>query len=259
VSASPVRPRSGVATTGRRRHGSAWRRDPIGVALVAYGAAGLALLLATLLLILASLGTMEQLADSLRDDGPDSVPARLDSATAALQEAELAIAGFRSTLSATSGAAGSGEQLGRRLAGSLRQLALALDVPILGTRPFAALGAEFDAVAADADALAADLALTSAALDENREALDRLGAELARLRGELVAIRAGFAGPMPGLDGGGPGDAPARPEQLVPAAEAFTLSRLVLVALLVWLAVPAGIALVMGIRRLRRPPPATAA
>jgi hypothetical protein len=255
VSSRVVRPRSGAATAPRSGRAPRRGRDPIGWALVGYGVTGLMLLAATLLLVLASLGTMEQLAGTLSDDGPDSVGARLDAATTSLQEAELAISSFESTLVATSGAAGSGEQLGRRLAGSLRQLAFALDVPILGTRPFAALGGEFNAVADDADALADDLALTSGALDENREALDRMRAELARLRGELVAMRAGFAGPEPGGGGLQPGDPDPPPEALVPAAEAFTMSRLLLGALLLWLAIPALIALVVGIQRLRRPHP----
>jgi hypothetical protein len=247
-----ARARPGATAPTRWRSLGRRPRDPLGVGLVIYGLTGLLLLAATLALMLASLGTVEQMAETLRDDGPDSVGARLDAATAALVETQAALESFEATLVATSGAAGSGEQLGRQLAASLRQLAVALDVTVLGTRPFAGLGAEFNTVAANADALAADLALTADALDGNQEALDRLGTELARLRGELVALRTGFAGPLPGDQPDGVG---AEVETgLLPAAEAFTLSRLVMIAMLLWLGIQAVLALALGLRRVRRAP-----
>ena len=214
-----------------------------------YGLAGIALLAATLLLTLASVGTVEGLARSLRDEGPGGVPARIAVVGSALDDARDALDGFESTLGGTSDAAQSGERLSRRLATSLRRLSTALDVTILGTRPFAGVGTEFQSVASEADALADDLDSTSTSLELNRAALRGLATELGDLRDQLDALRGTMASPVAGGTTGG----------LVPAAETFALSRLVLVLLLAWLALPATVAVALGIRRLRgRPQPAEA-
>jgi len=226
-------------------------RDRIAMALLAYGLVGVALLLLTLFLTLVSLGTVEQLARSVDSGGPEGVAARLAPIESTLAEAEIAIVGFDATLDGTAAAMESGRALTSGLAEALRRLASSLDVVVLGTRPFAGLGAEFSEVAANADALATDLGQTSVSLAANREALGRLAGELADLRAGVAALRAEL-----GATEGGLGDGPASGQSsalVVPAAEAFTLSRIVLVALLAWLAVPPVAAVSIALRRLRDP------
>jgi hypothetical protein len=232
---------TGAGTRPRRRRG-------IPLALLAYGIAGAVLIALTAALLLVSLGAVERLVRSVEDDGPDQIATRLAPVEATLAEAELAVRGFESTLDGTSAATQSGRDMTSGLAAALRRLAVSLDVVILGTRPFAVVGAEFAAVADDAEALATDLAATTMALAENRAALFRLATELGDLRQEVATLRADLGGtngsPTPGED------EPGLPFA-VPAEETFALARLVLVLLLVWLAIPALVAVAFAVRQLR--------
>lgn len=226
---------------------AAGRRDRLAIALLAYGTVGLALLALTLVLTLASLGAIERLARSVDATGPEGIGARLRPVELALGDAEDALAGFDATIVGTAEATVSGRALTGRLAETLRGLAASLDVTILGSRPFAGLGAGFLAVANDADALAADLEQTTGALAANRAALATLGDRIGELRAEVAGLRAELmAGEA--ASGGSAGDGSAG---IMPAAEAFTLSRLVLVLLLGWLAVPPLVAAIVAVRRLR--------
>jgi hypothetical protein len=213
------------------------RRDDTAVALVAFGVTGLGLLLAAAVLLVGALGAAERLAAAADASDPAGLGARLDRVSASLDEAEAALRGFDATLGATAAAARDGQRLGEQLAASLRRLAAELDLSVLGSQPFAGLRADFDAVADDADALALDLARTAGSLDANRDALARLGGEVAGLRQELAGLRAEVA---PGGASGGPS-----------LADSIGLARIVLVALLAWLAVPAAAAVLTGARRLR--------
>lgn len=230
-------------TRGRGRIG-------IPLALLVYGIAGAALIALTAALLLVSLGAAERLARSVDTDGPGAVATRLAPVESTLAEAEAAIRGFEITLDGTASAAQSGRDMTAGLAAALRRLATSLDVDILGTRPFAAVGAEFGAVADDAQALSTDLATTTTALADNRAALLGLATELQDLRREVATLRSELAG-----TGGSPGPGegagePALPFAL-PADEAFALARLVIVLLLVWLAIPALVAVAFGARQLR--------
>lgn len=231
-----------AATTRTRR----LTRLPLG--LLGYGIAGTVLIALTAALLLVSLAAAERLARSVEADGPDQIASRLAHVEATLAEAEVAVRGFEITLEGTTSAAHSGRQLTAGLAAALRRLATSLDVVILGTRPFAEVGAEFKTVAADAEALSTDLATTTLALTENRAALVRLATELGDLRREVTALRADLGGT--GSWGGPDEDAPGLP-LTVPADEAFALTRLVLVLLLAWLAIPALVAVAYGMRQLR--------
>jgi hypothetical protein len=225
------------------------RPDAIAIAFVAYGVGAILLLVATLALVLSTLAAVEQTAASIEAASGPALATRLDRVEASLDEAESALRGFDTTLDATSSSARNGQALGTSLASSLRELAVALDVTVLGTRPFGDVGAEFLLVADRADALAVDLETTAGALDANRDSLGRLADEVAGLQVELAGMRSEL-----GTDstGDGEGDAAAGGWPALDAETAVSLARLVVVALLVWLAIPAVLVILHGRGRWRR-------
>lgn len=225
-------------------------RKPLAIplAMLAYGIAGAVLLALAAALLFVSLDAAERLTRSVGSDGPNQVATRLAPVEATLAEAEVAVRGFEVTLDGTSAAAQGGRDLMGGLAASMRGLAASLDVVILGSRPFAAVGAEFGVVADDAATLSRDLGATAVALEDNRAALARLATQLGELRREVSLLREDL-----GADGTEPRAGDERPglALALPADEAFTLARLVLMLLLVWLAVPAIVAAALGVRQLR--------
>jgi len=222
------------------------RSDAIAVGFVAYGVGALLLLLATLGLVLAALAAVESTARSIDAASGPALDGRLERVESSLSEAEAAIRGFDATLESTASSARDGRELGTSLAASLRRLATALDVTVLGTQPFAGVGTEFAATADRADALATDLETTAGSLDANRASLARLADEVDGLSGELAALRRELAAG----DAGDGSTTQGRPFGL-DASSALALARLVVVAMLAWLAVPAVLMILLGRRRWR--------
>lgn len=225
------------------------RSDAMSIGLVAYGIGGVLLLVAVLALVLTALASVERTAASVDAASGAGLAERLAPLERSMDEAEAAIAGFDATLGSTAASARDGQRLSLRLAESLHRLSAALDVTVLGTRPFAGLGAEFVAVADEARALAADLDATAVSLDGNREALDRLAGEIAGFREDLAGLRAELGAGEPAEPGVGSGPGAQAGPAGLRAGEAVALTRIVVVALLAWLAIPALLAVGLGRRR----------
>jgi hypothetical protein len=222
------------------------RPDAIAIGFVAYGIGALLLLIVTLALVLTTLAAVEQTARSIDAASGPALAPRLDRVGRSLDEAQTALRGFDATLDSTASSARNGQAMGLSLASSLRRLSTALDVNLLGTRPFAEVGAEFLVVADRADALARDLEATAGSLDANRDSLSRLADEVAGLQTELAALRSEL--------GAGDEEEPVAGASGTPidAATAVSLARLVVIALLVWLAIPAFLVILHGRGRWRR-------
>jgi phage-related tail protein len=120
--------------------------------------------------------------------------------------------------------------LAREAAGSLRSLAAAMDVSILGTQPLQGLAAAFETNAGQADALAGTLDAVGGSLGDTRTEVALIGPELSSLSEELRTLG-------------------TEPE----AAAAAPGLRLFVVLLLVWLVMQAFASLVAGLVLLRSP------
>jgi hypothetical protein len=120
--------------------------------------------------------------------------------------------------------------LAREAAGSLRSLAAAMDVSILGTQPLQGLAVAFEANADQADALAGTLDTVGGSLGDTRTEVARIGPELSSLSEELRTLG-------------------TEPE----AAAAAPGLRMFVVLLLVWLVMQAFASLVAGLVLLRSP------
>lgn len=193
--------------------------------LILYGLAGLVLIVGGAAAGMDTASRLERLAadaDGTLAAATRATKAAADSFTnvdASLAEAE------------TSAAAAAG--LSREAAGTLRSLALAMELSLFGAQPLLPLSADFIASAEQAEELAGTLTTVAGSLGDTRTDVVRVGAELDALGEQLEALR------------GSSGGAEASPPPL----------RLFIGLLLGWLALPAIAALVTGLSLLRRPRP----
>jgi hypothetical protein len=211
----------------------------LGFGLIAFGTSGLILILATAALLLGSLGAIGNAASGFERQRTE-ILAMLDPAAAALSDAADSAAHAGSSLTAASDASRRGADLTNRLASSFESMAGLGSVDIFGTRPFAGVTAGFSDIAAQSRALSADLTSTADALSTNvadsqavstdlRSLADRLG----QLESELQA------------SGG----------VISPSGPPILAVELLVLALLMWLSVPAVASLWLGWRLTRGPLP----
>lgn len=192
--------------------------------LILYGLAGLVLVIAGGAMGLDTASRIERLATDA--DGTLAAAARATEAAAdsftnvdtSLQEAES---------SATAAAA-----LSRDAAGTLRSLALAMELSLFGAQPLLPLSAEFLTSAAQAEELADTLGSVGGSLGDTRLDVVVVGSELGTLGDRIEELR------TPG------GSTDGTPPPL----------RLLIGLLLAWLAMPALAALIAGLTLLRRRP-----
>jgi hypothetical protein len=111
------------------------------------------------------------------------------------------------------------------LAATMTSLSGSLRVSLLGSQPFAAAADDFDRTAERAAAVGADLALAAASVDLAADDIARLSSDLQDMRSELDGIRA-----------------------TVDDRIESTAWRLLLAAMLGWLAIPAAVSLALGLR-----------
>lgn len=193
--------------------------------LILYGLAGLALIIAGAAVGLDAADRIERLATDA--DGTLAAASRATDAAAesftnvdaSLDEAE------RSAVAAAG--------LSRDAAGTLRSLALAMELSLFGAQPLLPLAAEFVTSAEQADELAETLTDVAGSLGDTRIDVVRVGTELETLGDQLAALR--------GSSGADDGTPPPL--------------RLFLGLLLAWLALPAIGAVVAGLALLRSPSP----
>jgi len=198
-------------------------RRTIGRLLVAYGVVGFALV---------AVGGLIGLDLAARVEGlSGTATATLTAASRATDAAADAFADVDTSLEEAVASADAASALAREASGSLRSLAVAMDITILGTQPLAQLADEFVASAGQAEALAGTLDGVGSSLGDTRADVARIGPELSALSAELTAL----------------GDTPD-------AASAATPLRLFVVLLLVWLVMQSAGSLGAGVVLLRSRP-----
>jgi hypothetical protein len=210
-------------------------RRRLGALLLAFGASGLLLIGIALAFVAGGAG----------DDGAFGLDvqrrrlvALVDASDRAIDSARAAARDGDDSLTSTATAAGSAAGMMGELAATLRELAASLRVSVLGSQPFAPAADDMDRVATRAATVAADLDGAASSVASAAEEMATLADDLAAMRAELDAIRGGLAQPI---------DAGAW--------------RLLVGALLAWLAIPAVASVAVGLRWVSRsrPAPATAA
>jgi hypothetical protein len=197
-------------------------RRTAGRLLIAYAMVAFALVILGGLIGLDLAGRVERLSGT--------ASATLSAAARATEAAADAFADVDGSLAEARASSDAAATLARDASGTLRSLALAMDVSILGTRPLQGLGGQFDDTAGQAAELADTLDAVGASLGDTRTNVARIGPELAGLGAELTAL----------------GDEPD-------AASAAAPLRLFVILLLVWLLMQAAGSLVAGLALLRGP------
>ena len=196
--------------------------------LILYGLAGLILIVAGAAIGLDAASRIERLAADA--DGT------LAAASRATETAAESFTNVDASLQDVESSAVAAAALSRDAAGTLRALALAMELSVFGARPLLPLSAEFVTSAEQAEALADTLDSVGGALGDTRTDAVRIGAELKILADRLDALR------------GSSGAATDAPPPL----------RLFIGLLLSWLALPALGALLAGLVLFhRRPAPTT--
>ena len=149
----------------------------------------------------------------------------VDSSSAAIGEAGTAAGNVDGSLSSTAAAARSAGLFMAQLSTTLQTLSGSLRVSILGSQPFAGAADEFDATSAQAATVAADLEQAAASVELAAGDIAALSADLEQLESELGQVR----------------------DSIDDRIES-TGWRLVLAAMLGWLAIPAAVSLAIGLR-----------
>jgi hypothetical protein len=215
---------------------SAATRRRLGRGLVAFGGIGLALLLATAVLAMVTIGSIGDAATGLERQRTDLVR-MLGPAATSIRDAATSVTHAGSSLTASAKAAQDGASLTTQLATSMEQLNSLSNLDILGQRPFAGIGSSFGELAARSRTLSASLTTTADALGADIADTAAVGRGLNQLADQLEQLRssAGATGPSA-------------------ASTGFALLPILLLALLLWLAVPAVASLWLGLRLLRSGP-----
>lgn len=208
-------------------------RRRLGRALVAFGGIGLALILATAVLAIVTIGTIGDAATGLERQRTELV-GMLEPAATSIRDAATSATHAGASLTSSAKAAQDGASLTTQLAASMDQLNSLSNLDILGQRPFAGIGSSFGELAARSRTLSSSLTTTADALGADIADTNAVGRDLNRLADQLDALRAsaGSSGPSG-------------------ASTGFAWLPIILLGLLVWLAVPAAASLWLGLRLLR--------
>lgn len=201
--------------------GTATRRR-LGFLLSAFGATGLLLFGVALLFVAGPLDG---------DQGPlglegqrRQLVAMIDASSDAIADAEAAASNVDGSLAATSTAAGSASGFIQELGGTMQSLAGSLRSSPLGIA-LRGPADDLDRVAARATEVAGDLEQASGSVELAAGDISALSSNLGQMRDELAEIRQSFAGQLDVVGW-----------------------RLVLGAMLAWLAIPAAVSLALGLR-----------
>ena len=203
-------------------------RRRVGMLLTLFGAVGLLLFGVAALLVANPVD---------EDEGPLGLEGQrrrlvaiVDASSAALGEAGTAAGNVDGSLTSTAGAARSAGLFMSQLATTMQSLSSSLRVSLLGSQPFAGAADEFDRTAAQAATVATDLEEAAASVELAAGDIADLSADLDQLESELGRIR----------------------DSIDDRIESTTW-RLVVAAMLAWLAIPAAVSLVIGLRWLGVP------
>jgi hypothetical protein len=222
------------------------QRRRLGLGLIAFGAAGLVLIIAAGALVLASLGAVDDAATEF-DVHRVEILAILSSSKAALESAASTAGNAGPSLAETRDAASQAAELMTRLATAFERLAALGSFEILGSKPFAAISSEFGDVADQSRTLSDDLAEAATSMDTNITDSEAVAADLAVVVEQLDALEASLGGG--GTQEGLPPTTPSATDGLP-----IDAARFVLAGLLLWLAIPAVASVWIGWRWSRAAP-----
>lgn len=192
-------------------------RRALGWALAAYGALGLALVVAGLPIGFDLAGRIERLAAS--------ADATLSAAGNSAAAASVALEGLETGLTRSEASSEDAAALAREAALTLAALGSAMEISIFGAQPLLPLAADFRDTSAQANALATELDGITSALATSRGDLDEVSLQLSALAIEIEELRGLTSERTAGVP-------PVRP---------------FVILLLAWLAIPAIGSLALGI------------
>jgi hypothetical protein len=208
-------------------------RRRLGRSLVAFGGIGLVLILATAVLAIVTLGSIGDAATGLERQRTELVR-MLEPAATSIRDAATSATHAGASLTSSAKAAQDGALLTTQLATSMEQLNSLSNLDILGQRPFAGIGSSFGDLAVRSRTLSTSLTTTADALGADFTDTTAVGRDLSRLADQLdqLSASAGTSGPSA-------------------ASTGFAWLPIILLALLLWLAVPAVASLWLGLRLVR--------
>lgn len=214
-----------------------WRRL-LGLVLITYGAAGLALMVGGSLMVASSVSRLDGLAGTIETQRQVLLRS-LDATATFLRDATSGTANVQSSLGSTVESARQTAILTRSLAAAMSQLAAASSIEVFGQRPFGVLGGTFTDVADQAATMGTSLDRTADSLARNGTNLGQVTTDLRVIEAEIVELRRQIAGAADGA------------QDLSAVTHAIDTSRIVLFGLLLWMAAQAVIAIGIGIALLR--------
>lgn len=227
--------RSSLAALMFGRMPSARDRRRLGIGLLAFGVAGLVILVAAAAFVLASLGSLGPTDGDIQTQVA-ALDHSLDATSTTLGETQTAMGNLTGSVSSAATSARGASDLAAQLATTMHDVSGAMNLSILGGRPFAALGGEFDQVAVRSTAVAGQLQSLARSLDSNAADSASLGAQIGNLQASVAELRAAV----------GPGSV------ISGVASTLAIARAMLLAIVVWLAIPAVAATWLGARIARR-------
>jgi hypothetical protein len=149
----------------------------LGIALLAYGVAGMVLIGLALVIGGPSIGRAERLAGSVNQT--------VVAATDAAEAAATAFSGFDASLGDAEAATRDAAQLSRDASATLEAMAVTMSLSIFGAQPLLPLADDFQVSADQLGALGGDLDRIGSALVESRDDVAEVGIELQVLADEL--------------------------------------------------------------------------
>jgi len=203
--------------------------------LAAFGLAGLVLTAAAATLVIGSLGAIAGVASSLDRQRAQLVDL-IDPAAAALNRSADSAANASVSLTSSAAAAEDAAALTSQLADSMAAMSQAASFQVFGAQPFGAAAASLAQVAASSRTLSGDLHTTATSIAANVTDSAGVAADLRDLARQLTAI---------GVSANAAGSASSV------SATALDFGRAILLGLLAWLAIPAFIALLLGVQLAR--------
>jgi hypothetical protein len=206
----------------------------MGSALLAYGVAGLAVLVMVGFAAGVAATRLQGVLGTFATER-DRLVVLLDDTSLALDTAGQAIDHAGSSLADTGSALGDAATLAQTVSAGARNLVGVTSFSILGQQPFAGFAGSLNSMAGDTDQLAASLSSSAASVGGSATDLTALGVRVRAIRDEIGLIR----NDLSSMDLGTGGWLP--------------IAGLGVLALLVWLGIPAVAAIWLGLRWRRTP------
>ncbi len=203
----------------------------LGAGLVAFGVVGLILVASAVVMLVAAGPSIDELGSVSDRAGPTR--RALDDASRTLGDLARSADSLEATLGSSQVSLTDAATASRSLADALAGLSSAMNVEILGGRPFAGVGDRLDTAATGVRRVADDLAALAGRLGGHAGDAHQIATDAAALRGSVDSIDASLGGP-PGVG----------------LAASLAVVRIVLIGLLAWIGALAGGCVLVG-RRMR--------